>query len=274
MRLKAVLRKASSMAASPGPKQSTFSNLTMVSRGGYRLQVIAQQLRLYHPAPGYSSSSPADADGDDAVLDDRGKVFSTMALPHSSASAVLLRRPPDPKPAAVLICLFEDDSGDLRVLLTKRSSNLSSHSGEVSLPGGKAEEGDADERETALREAKEEIGLDPSLVTVVTVLESFLSKHLLRVSPVIGILPNKEAFRPAANTDEVDEIFDAPLEMFLKDDNRRSEVREWKGLKYLIHYFDYNSGNKKFVIWGLTAAILIRAASIIYKRPPSFVEQL
>ncbi|KAG2685251.1 hypothetical protein I3760_10G116800 [Carya illinoinensis] len=66
-----------------------------------------------------------------------------------------------PKRAAVLVCLFEGDAGDL---------------GEVSLPGGKAEEGDKDDGDTATREAREEIGLDPSLVNVVTVLEPFLSK--------------------------------------------------------------------------------------------------
>ena len=108
--------------------------------------------------------------------------------------------------AAVLICLFEGEEGDLRVILTKRSSRLSSHSGEnilmlsimililklkmkrinwefhyvfvgeVALPGGKVEEGDANYAETALREAEEEIGLDPSLVNVVTFLEPFTYK--------------------------------------------------------------------------------------------------
>ncbi|KAG2685252.1 hypothetical protein I3760_10G116800 [Carya illinoinensis] len=81
-----------------------------------------------------------------------------------------------PKRAAVLVCLFEGDAGDLGVILTKRFSKLSTHSGEVSLPGGKAEEGDKDDGDTATREAREEIGLDPSLVNVVTVLEPFLSK--------------------------------------------------------------------------------------------------
>lgn len=102
------------------------------------------------------------------------------------------------KRAAVLICVFEGGDGSLRVILTKRSSSLSTHSGfflthcnqccsvflfqfdfhltvisagEVALPGGKREEGDADDVQTALREAKEEIGLDPSLVSVITPLQ-------------------------------------------------------------------------------------------------------
>ncbi|XP_008798246.1 nudix hydrolase 15, mitochondrial-like [Phoenix dactylifera] len=235
-----------------------------------RLDDLAHRLRLYVPL-----SFPDDVEeyelGDG--VDERGKVLPQMGLVDSAAAAV---PPPErfrPKRAAVLVCLFEGKLGDLRVILTKRSSNLSTHSGEVSLPGGKAEEGDADDRETALREAKEEIGLDPSLVTVVTVLEPFLSRHLLRVVPVIGLLSDNQAFKPVANADEVEAIFDAPLEMFLKDENRRSEEREWMGEKFLVHYFNFSTENKNFVIWGLTATILIHAASVIYQRPPSFPEQ-
>ncbi|KAJ1262126.1 hypothetical protein BS78_09G083600 [Paspalum vaginatum] len=118
--------------------------------------------------------------------------------------------------AAVLVCLFEDPSSGPRVLLTKRASSLSSHSGEVSLPGGKVDEGDADVKATALREAKEETGLDPALVSVVTVLEPFLSKNGLNVVPVIGMVTDKALFKPVLNKAEVEDIFDAPLEMFLK----------------------------------------------------------
>ncbi|KAJ0989360.1 hypothetical protein J5N97_007716 [Dioscorea zingiberensis] len=231
-----------------------------------RLASIVQHLRLYKPP-----STPSDDEDAVEEIDARGKVFSQLGLAESSAPC----RPERllPRRAAVLVCLFEGEVGDLRVILTKRSSNLSTHSGEVSLPGGKAEEGDADDADTATREAKEEIGLDPSLVSVVTVLEPFLSKHLLRVVPVISILSDKQSFKPVLNTDEVETIFDVPLEMFLKDENRRSEEREWLGVKYLVHFFNYETEDNKFVIWGLTASILIRAASVVYQRPPSFLEQ-
>lgn len=59
----------------------------------------------------------------------------------------------------------------------------------------------------------------------------------------------------------------------VQDENRSSEEREWMGEKYLIHFFDYETENKKYLIWGLTAGILIRAASVVYQRPPDFVEQ-
>ncbi|KAK4485286.1 hypothetical protein RD792_007919 [Penstemon davidsonii] len=212
---------------------------------------LAQRLRLYEP--NQSSTFPVDSAGE-------------LGPQEGDATS--------PNRAAVLICLFEgENEGDLRVILTKRSSTMSSHSGEVALPGGKREDGDENDAETALREAKEEIGLDPSIVEVVTLLEPFQSKRNITVFPVIGILWDKNAFNPFPNADEVESIFDAPLEMFLKDENRREEEREWMGYKYLLHFFDHKANNKCYVIWALTAAILIRAASVVYQRPPVFEER-
>ncbi|KAI3918782.1 hypothetical protein MKX01_042102 [Papaver californicum] len=255
---------------SPTPSSSSILNDSNSSFGGsQRLRILAQQLRLYKPPPPHTENDEID---EKKREESGGKVVSQLGFAQSATPIA------DPerftcKKAAVFVCLFEDNVGDLRVILTKRSTRLSSHSGEVALPGGKADEGDANDEETATREANEEIGLDPSLVNIVTVLEPFLSKHLMRVVPVIGILSDPQAFTPTPNPAEVEEIFDAPLEMFLKDENRSSEEREWLGDKYLIHFFNYKAENKEFVIWGLTAGILIRAASVVYDRPPSFLEQ-
>ncbi|KAL9232145.1 hypothetical protein vseg_007284 [Gypsophila vaccaria] len=174
--------------------------------------------------------------------------------------------------AAVLVCIFEGDAGDLRVILTQRSSSLSSHPGEVALPGGKMENGDQDEVATALREAKEEIGLDPSLLDVVCTLDCFTMKNGMVVVPVIVLLHNKAAFHPTPNPAEVESIFDAPLDMFLKDENRREVEKEWMGHKYLLHYFDYEFKGKMYVIYALSAGVLIQAASMVFRRPPGFVE--
>ncbi|KAJ4703598.1 Nudix hydrolase 15, mitochondrial [Melia azedarach] len=174
-----------------------------------RLVVIAQHLRNYkRPSSSYDQMEETDA----------GKAVSQVGFQESVTPTIVkdVERY-RPKKAAVLVCLFEGDKGDLRVILTKRASKLSTHSGEISLPGGKAEEGDKDDEETATREAEKEIGVDPSLVEVITVLEPFLSKYLLRVVPVIGVLHNKKAFKPTLNPAEVEEVFDAPLEMCIKD---------------------------------------------------------
>ncbi|XP_061363448.1 nudix hydrolase 15, mitochondrial-like [Gastrolobium bilobum] len=235
--------------------------------GSQRLLALAQHLRMYKPPP-----FPEDI-VEQSIEERGGKVVSQVGFPESATPIAQNPEKFRPNKAAVLICLFEGDAGDLRVILTKRSSKLSTHSGEVALPGGKAEEGDKDDGDTAKREAQEEIGLDPELVNVVTVLEPFLSKHLLRVVPVVGLLHDKKAFKPVLNPAEVESVFDAPLEMFLKDENRSQEEREWMGEKYLIHFFDYEIEHKKYLIWGLTAGILIRAASVVYQRPPAFMEQ-
>ncbi|XP_042514230.1 nudix hydrolase 15, mitochondrial-like [Macadamia integrifolia] len=256
----------------PSPAPTSVSSLMDPNfiGGSQRLSNLAQQLRLYKPPPSFDDD--IDDIEEQRIEESAGKVVSQVGIAESAAP---ITHPEKfkPKRAAVLVCLFEGDGGDLRVILTKRSLRLSTHSGEVSLPGGKAEEGDVDDSNTATREAQEEIGLDPSLVNVVTVLEPFLSKHLLRVVPVIGILSDKQAFKPMPNTAEVEDIFDAPLEMFLKDEIRRQEEREWLGEKYLIHFFDYTTEDKKYLIWGLTAGVLIRAASVVFQRPPAFLEQ-
>ncbi|KAF8031142.1 hypothetical protein BT93_D0365 [Corymbia citriodora subsp. variegata] len=215
---------------------SRASLLTLPDSHG--LAALARRLRHYEPPP---PSRQTDR--------------QQHETPSSSEKSVG-RRPRSGR-AAVLICLFEGDDGSLRVLLTKRASTLSISPGDVSLPGGKQDEGDANDIVTALREAKEEIGLDPSLVEVVTVLQPYATKN---------------AYRPALSPAEVEVIFDAPLEMFLQDRNRRAEEGEWMGEKYLLQHFDYQTADKKYDIFGITAAILIRVTSVVYQRLPAFTE--
>ncbi|CAH9113710.1 unnamed protein product [Cuscuta europaea] len=131
---------------------------------------LVRRLSLYKPLA-HSLDEPSKGQADD-------KVAQNMGLNSKSATNPITISPPisKSKRAAVLICLFEGESGELCVVLTKRSSKLSASPGEVALPGGKVEEGDANDIETALREANEEIGLDPSIVHVITLLESFTNK--------------------------------------------------------------------------------------------------
>ncbi|KAL8468165.1 hypothetical protein ACS0TY_031418 [Phlomoides rotata] len=223
------------------------------SGGSVTLVEVAKRLRNYKPDSSFD-------------IPDSSNKFKDSRIHELGPPGVGISR------AAVLICLFEGEKGDIRVILTKRSSNMSSHSGEVALPGGKWEEGDENDACTALREADEEIGLDPSIVDVVTILGPFYSKRNIIVVPVIGILWDKNGFNPVPNASEVESVFDAPLEMFLKNENRREEKTEWSGYKYLLHFFDYEAEKESYIIWAFTAAILIRAASIVYQRPPAFDE--
>ncbi|WMV49106.1 hypothetical protein MTR67_042491 [Solanum verrucosum] len=227
----------------------------MASNRSESLVKLAERLRLYNPISTQSSKIQEFVP--------KNQELGADPIPNNTNS----------NRAAVLVCLFEDPQGHLRVILTKRASTLSSHSGEVALPGGKVEEGDADDIETALREAEEEIGLDRSLVDVVTVLGSFTNKKGITVIPVVGILWDRNTFNPLINTAEVAALFDAPLEMFLKDENRREQEREYMGDEYVLHFFDHETENEKYIIWAITAGILIKAASIVYQRPPDFQER-
>ncbi|XP_051130290.1 nudix hydrolase 15, mitochondrial-like [Andrographis paniculata] len=206
---------------------------------------------------------------------DQGEVNSIPLILSNNTTQTNLPVSSRENRAAVLICIFCGQDGELRVILNRRSMKLSSHPGDVALPGGKMDEGDADDTATALREAMEEIGLEPSLVRVVANLEPFISSNLLRVVPVIAILPRVDDFKPVLNEDEVDAIFDAPLAMFLEEDGRyRCIEKEWGGWKYACHIFDIETEQGNFMVGGLTASILIQAATIIYKRSPSFDQTL
>lgn len=230
------------------------------------LEQLAERLCRYRPPPAHH-----EGDGNSGREGDRdaGGVTSSIGLPVETPL-----RGGHTRKASVLVCLFQDEpSQSLRVILTKRGSALSTHSGEVALPGGKMDQEDADEVATALREAEEEIGLSPSSVRVLTRMQTFLSKHLLSVTPVVSLLPDRASFQPVLNRAEVEDMFDAPLDMFLEDNSHRTEETHWRGVPYTIHYFDYQADNgRRYLIWGLTAAILIRAASIVLERSPNFQE--
>jgi len=174
----------------------------------------------------------------------------------------------------------DDDDGDdargrdrIDVLLESRASTLSSHASEVSFPGGKFDpsSGDATDLDTAMRESEEEVGLRSADVSVFGDMDVVLSRHMISVRPIVGEIMNRD-FKPVINEDEVAEVFTAPLEMFLEDDGRhRFDDWAWPNAERAIrvHYFDY----KGRVIWGLTAAILIRVASRVYGREPAFQEK-
>lgn len=181
------------------------------------------------------------------------------------------------RPAAVLVPLFMNQADQkLSVLLTLRSNKLRHHSGEVACPGGRHEECDRDPVDTALREAREEIGMQPHQVEVLTQFPIFLARGRQPVVPVVGLVP--ENFQPAIQTSEVEAVFRAPLEMFLVNDPMHtSQDFEYKGKFLIMHSFDYKDPeheSRSFRIWGFTAQVLISVASIVFNRPPDFRSQL
>lgn len=162
--------------------------------------------------------------------------------------------------AAVLALLFADDAGLARIVLTERLSYDGYHSGEVSLPGGKAEPDDPGPVETALREAAEEVGLDATAagVTVVGTLdEVFIPVSDFRITPVVAVAARAPLLTP--NPAEVARILEPPVSAFLPDapvEIVERVIRDWP-----LRYGGYRI--EGLHVWGATARILGQLGAIL-----------
>ncbi|HSS47111.1 MAG TPA: CoA pyrophosphatase [Burkholderiales bacterium] len=152
--------------------------------------------------------------------------------------------------AAVLVPLVRRDAG-LNVLFTRRTTHLADHAGQISFPGGRVESADVSRKETALREAEEEIGLPRDKVDVLGVLPDYFVVTGFRITPVVGWI--EAPFPVRLDRFEVADVFEAPLEFFLDPANHqihstiyKGEPRRYYSMPYAGHY-----------IWGATAGILL-----------------
>jgi len=153
------------------------------------------------------------------------------------------------KKAGVLILLLKEDTdAEYKIVFTKRSTKLKTHSGEVSFPGGKWEDADNSLYETALRESNEEINLNIENVTKLGNLNFLLSRHKIEVNPYVGYLNKFQEFK---GNFEIDEIFTVPISFLSDSKNVTYKEFNRKDLKVYIPSWVYN-GNR---IWGLTAMI-------------------
>lgn len=163
-------------------------------------------------------------------------------------------------PAAVLVPVIESAAG-LRVLLTRRTAHLQAHAGQISFPGGRLEEGDADAAACALREAHEEIGLGPERVEVIGRLDTYLIRTGFEVTPVVGLVASPGELRP--DPFEVDEIFDVPLDFLIDPRNRERRARDVDGARREFWAIPYGS----YFIWGATAGMLVNLSDVLLGRP-------
>lgn len=157
-----------------------------------------------------------------------------------------------PAHASVLIPLVMREQ--LTVLLTQRTEHLSSHSGQVAFPGGKADPDDADAVATALREAQEEIGLDPRHVEVIGSMPTYTTGSAYVVTPVVALVHPDMAL--VLNAYEVADAFEVPLQYLMNPAHHRHHVVEWEGASREWLSMPYQDGAQQRFIWGATAGML------------------
>jgi len=154
--------------------------------------------------------------------------------------------------ASVLVAIT--DQQEPEVILTLRSSQMPTHKGEVAFPGGKEEDADSDVIATALREAHEEVGLDPKHVRVIGPLDQVISRFGFLVTPVLGIIPADIELN--ADSREIEGVFRVPLKFFL--DGQPDQIDQFGSFRGPRWYF------QGYTIWGLTAMMLAELLNRFY----------
>ena len=158
------------------------------------------------------------------------------------------------RPAAVLIPIV--DHAEPTVLLTQRSPNLADHAGQIAFPGGKIEVNDATPRDTALREAEEEIGLNRRFVEPLGYLGVYGTSFGFRILPTVALV--KPGFSLQINHSEVDDTFEVPLSFLMNPQNHQIHSKEFRGMERSYYAMPF----AERYIWGATAGIL----RVLYER--------
>lgn len=161
-----------------------------------------------------------------------------------------LKYPDKPTPAAVLVPLVEHEN-ELTVLFTKRTDHLNDHAGQISFPGGRMEATDSGPVDTALRETREEIGMEPDYVKVAGCLDHYETGTGYLVLPVVGFV--RPGFQLVLDEFEVADVFEVPLSFLLDADNHRTAIHRVRGMDLSFHVIEYQNR----YIWGATAGMLM-----------------
>lgn len=194
-----------------------------------------------------------------------GPAELTPVLTDGRASSFAPRVPARDRPAAVLVLVAPGADGSASVILTERPTYDGLHSGEVSFPGGKVEPGDADLAATALREAAEEVGLDPvaaGLTIVGRLDEVWIPVSMFALVPILTVAERRPVLVPSPV--EVARIVEAPVSTFLPDAPIRvveRTIREWP-LRYGAYPVRAEDGTE-LLVWGATARILGQLGALL-----------
>jgi 8-oxo-dGTP pyrophosphatase MutT (NUDIX family) len=164
--------------------------------------------------------------------------------------------PPPLTQAAVLVPIVAHPDR-LTVLLTRRSSHLHDHAGQIAFPGGRVEQGDADHVAAALREAEEEVALPRSSTRVIGRLDTYQTRTGFEIVPVVAIVRPPLDLRP--DPFEVAEAFEVPLDFVVDPANHRRDSRMFQGMER--HFWAMPFGS--YYIWGATAGMLVNLSEVL-----------
>jgi 8-oxo-dGTP pyrophosphatase MutT (NUDIX family) len=163
-----------------------------------------------------------------------------------------------PRPAAVLVPIVL--RSPLAVMLTQRSHDMPSHPGQISFPGGKVEPHDTSPVECALREAREEIGLEAQYVEVLGFLDSYRTGTGFQINPVVALV--RPGFSLVPDQREVLEVFEVPLAFLMNEANHQKHARAWRGQQRVFYAMPYEGR----YIWGATAGMLKNMHQRLFQR--------
>ena len=161
--------------------------------------------------------------------------------------------------AAVLVPIVLHEP-ELTVLLTQRTDHLASHAGQVAFPGGKIEPRE-DALAAALRETREETGLDQSYIEPIGFLDAYLTRTSFEVVPVVALV--KPGFVLAPHEGEVAAVFEVPLRFLMSQENHARHSREWLGKERFFYAMPYGER----YIWGATAGMIMNLYDRLYRAP-------
>lgn len=161
--------------------------------------------------------------------------------------------------AAVLVPIVLHEP-ELTVLLTQRTDHLASHAGQVAFPGGKIEQRE-DALAAALRETREETGLDQSYIEPIGFLDAYLTRTSFHVVPVVALV--KPGFVLAPHEGEVAAVFEVPLRFLMSQENHARHSREWLGKQRFFYAMPYGER----YIWGATAGMIMNLYDRLYRAP-------
>tara|TARA_B100000678_G_scaffold103107_1_gene86108 strand:- start:12211 stop:12849 length:639 start_codon:yes stop_codon:yes gene_type:complete len=152
--------------------------------------------------------------------------------------------------AGVLISVVDRGNNDLNVVLTQRPQTMAHHPGQVAFPGGKVDPIDHGPVQAALREAHEEVGVDPATVNLLGLGDIYVAGSGFRITPVVGSLPSD--FEAVPDPYEVDAVFETPLSFLMNPENHVRRKAMWKGRERVYLEMPHNGR----YIWGVTAGVI------------------